>query len=155
MIERLIPDMTFQESLRTQWAPAQCLSVAPAETHQTSRLLSATTSPNVLLHKSIMASAAVPGYFHRSRLRRRTSGVSASPTIQEVGGWLSQRRPAHQAAGAAVRCQSLHRQPGESRGAAVRGGWPPADGTLAIITSAPGALPGMAERRGPPSCTNP
>ena len=62
MIARLIPDMTFQES-HEHTGRMLNVSVAPAETHQTSRLLNATTSPNVLIRKSIMASAAVPGVF--------------------------------------------------------------------------------------------
>ncbi len=62
IIERLIPDMTFQEALAKTGRHLN-ISIAPAETHQTSRLLNATTTPNVLIRQSIMASAAVPGVY--------------------------------------------------------------------------------------------
>lgn len=70
MIERLIPDMTFQEAYEHSGRRLN-VSVAPAETHQTSRLLNATTSPNVLIHKSVMASAAVPGVYPPVALEAR------------------------------------------------------------------------------------
>jgi TAG lipase/steryl ester hydrolase/phospholipase A2/LPA acyltransferase len=62
VVERLIPDMTFQEAYAKTGRRVN-VSVAPAETHQTSRLLNATTSPNVYLREAIMASAAVPGVY--------------------------------------------------------------------------------------------
>lgn len=61
-VERFIPDMTFQQAF-AKTGRAMNVSVAPAETHQTSRLLNATTSPNVLMRSAVMASAAVPGIF--------------------------------------------------------------------------------------------
>ena len=62
VVARLVPDMTFQEAYeRTgRWVN---VSIAPAETHQTSRLLNATTSPNVFIREGVMASAAVPGVY--------------------------------------------------------------------------------------------
>ena len=62
LVERFIPDMTFLESYQKtgRWMN---VSIAPAETHQTSRLLNATTSPNVLMREAVMASAAVPGVY--------------------------------------------------------------------------------------------
>jgi len=80
MIERLIPDMTFQESYEHSGRLLN-VSVAPAETHQTSRLLNATTSPNVLLHKSIMASAAVPGVFPPVTLEARDKWGERQPYL--------------------------------------------------------------------------
>ncbi|TGD75347.1 DUF3336 domain-containing protein [Mangrovimicrobium sediminis] len=62
IIERLVPDLTFQEALAHTGRHLN-ISIAPAETHQTSRLLNATTTPNVLIRQSIMASAAVPGVY--------------------------------------------------------------------------------------------
>jgi len=61
-IQQFIPDLTFQQAFELT-GRAMNVSVAPAETHQTSRLLNATTSPNVLMRSAVMASAAVPGIF--------------------------------------------------------------------------------------------
>lgn len=49
-LEQFIPDMTFQEAFE-KTGRAINVSVAPVETHQTSRLLNATTSPAVLIRK--------------------------------------------------------------------------------------------------------
>jgi NTE family protein len=80
MIERLIPDMTFQEAYEHSGRLLN-VSVAPAETHQTSRLLNATTSPNVLIHKSVMASAAVPGVFPPVTLEARDKWGERQPYL--------------------------------------------------------------------------
>ncbi len=80
MIQRLIPDMTFQEAFEHSGRNLN-VSVAPAETHQTSRLLNATTSPNVLIHKSIMASAAVPGVFPPVTLEARDKWGDRQPYL--------------------------------------------------------------------------
>jgi TAG lipase/steryl ester hydrolase/phospholipase A2/LPA acyltransferase len=80
MIQRLIPDMTFQEAYEHSGRNLN-VSVAPAETHQTSRLLNATTSPNVLIHKSIMASAAVPGVFPPVTLEARDKWGDRQPYL--------------------------------------------------------------------------
>jgi NTE family protein len=55
-------DMTFHRAFE-RTGRAMNVSIAPAETHQTSRLLNATTSPTVLMRSAVMASAAVPGIF--------------------------------------------------------------------------------------------
>ncbi len=62
VVDRLVPDMTFQEAYERTERRVN-VSIAPAETHQTSRLLNATTSPNVFIREAIMASAAVPGVY--------------------------------------------------------------------------------------------
>ena len=80
LIERLIPDMTFQEAFEHTGRKLN-VSVAPAETHQTSRLLNATTSPNVLIHKSVMASAAVPGVFPAVTLEARDKWGERQPYL--------------------------------------------------------------------------
>jgi len=80
MIQRLIPDMTFQEAFEHSGRMLN-VSVAPAETHQTSRLLNATTSPNVLIQKSIMASAAVPGVFPPVTLEARDKWGERQPYL--------------------------------------------------------------------------
>lgn len=80
MINRLIPDMTFQEAYARSGRMLN-VSVAPAETHQTSRLLNATTSPNVLIHKSILASAAVPGIYPPVVLEARDKWGDRQPYL--------------------------------------------------------------------------
>lgn len=61
-IANYIPDMTFQQAFE-KTGRAMNVSVAAAETHQTSRLLNAITSPSVLMRSAALASAAVPGVF--------------------------------------------------------------------------------------------
>ena len=80
MIARLIPDLTFQEAFERSGRMLN-VSVAPVETHQTSRLLNATTSPNVLIRKSIMASAAVPGVFPAVTLEARDKWGERQPYL--------------------------------------------------------------------------
>ncbi len=62
VIDRYVPDLTFQEAYEKTGLHLN-ISIAPAETHQTSRLLNAMTSPNVFIRDAIMASAAVPGVY--------------------------------------------------------------------------------------------
>jgi NTE family protein len=62
LIERLIPDMTFQEAFELTGRNIN-ISVAPADLHQTSRLLNAIASPNVYVRKAVLASCAVPGVY--------------------------------------------------------------------------------------------
>ncbi|MBT8140538.1 MAG: DUF3336 domain-containing protein [Gammaproteobacteria bacterium] len=61
-LERLIPNLTFQEAYDRTGCYIN-ISVAPAELHQTSRLLNAITAPNVLVRDAVLASCAVPGVF--------------------------------------------------------------------------------------------
>ena len=62
MVERLVPDLTFQEALELTGRHIN-ISVAPADLHQTSRLLNAIASPNVYIRTAVMASCAVPGVY--------------------------------------------------------------------------------------------
>ncbi|MDZ7782194.1 MAG: DUF3336 domain-containing protein [Halioglobus sp.] len=62
LVERLTPDMTFQEAYEKTGRQVS-IPVAPAELHQRSRLLNAVTSPNVYVRSAVMASCAVPGVF--------------------------------------------------------------------------------------------
>ncbi|MFK8042759.1 DUF3336 domain-containing protein [Congregibacter sp.] len=61
-VQQFIPDITFQQAFQ-KTGRAINVSVAPAETHQTSRLLNSITSPSVLIRSAVMASASVPGIF--------------------------------------------------------------------------------------------
>lgn len=62
LLERLIPDLTFQEAYEKTGYKIN-ISVSPAEMHQSSRMLNAIASPNVLIRSAVMASCAVPGVF--------------------------------------------------------------------------------------------
>ncbi len=62
VISRLIPDLTFQEAWEKTGIHIN-IPVAPAEVHQKSRLLNATTSPNVMVREAVLASCAVPGFY--------------------------------------------------------------------------------------------
>ncbi len=53
-------DMTFQEAFEHTGRYIN-VTIAPAEKHQTSRLMNAITSPNVYIRSAIDASSAVPG----------------------------------------------------------------------------------------------
>ena len=73
------------------------VSIAPAETHQSSRLLNATTSPTVLMRSAALASAAVPGIFPPVTLQALgDDGYVASylPSRRWVDGSVSDDLPA-------------------------------------------------------------
>ncbi len=61
-VARLVPDMTFQEAFELTGRNIN-ISIAPADLHQTSRLMNAIASPNVYVRKAVMASCAVPGVY--------------------------------------------------------------------------------------------
>ena len=84
MVETLIPDVTFQESLRLSGLNMN-VSIAPAETHQKSRLLNAITSPNVLVRSAVIASTALPGFFPPATLVARD-------TLGDKKSYLASRR---------------------------------------------------------------
>jgi NTE family protein len=95
MIARLIPDLTFQESYERSGRMLN-VSIAPAETHQTSRLLNATTSPNVLIRRACLASAAVPGVFAPVTLEARDKWGEVQPYLPSrkwVDGSVSDDMP--------------------------------------------------------------
>lgn len=58
----LLPDLTFQEAYELTGRHLN-VSIAPAEKHQTSRLLNAIASPNVYIREAVLASCAVPGIY--------------------------------------------------------------------------------------------
>lgn len=70
--ERLIPDMTFQEAFHLTGYQIN-ISVSPAERHQTSRLLNAITSPNVLIRDAVIASCSVPGIYPPAALAAKNA----------------------------------------------------------------------------------
>ncbi|MFT5484607.1 MAG: TAG lipase/steryl ester hydrolase/phospholipase A2/LPA acyltransferase [Halieaceae bacterium] len=95
-VSQFIPDMTFQQAF-AKTGRAMNVSIAPAETHQTSRLLNATTSPSVLIRSAVMASAAVPGIFPAVTLQALDSqGIQKAylPSRKWVDGSVSDDLPA-------------------------------------------------------------
>lgn len=60
MVERLVPDLSFLQAQALTGRRIN-ISIAPAERHQTSRLLNAIASPSVCLREALMATMAVPG----------------------------------------------------------------------------------------------
>jgi TAG lipase/steryl ester hydrolase/phospholipase A2/LPA acyltransferase len=96
IIARLIPDLTFQEAYEKTGRQIS-ITVAPAETHQRSRLLNAITSPNLYVRSAVMASCAVPGVFPPVMLMaKNVHGESQPylPTRKWVDGSIADDLPA-------------------------------------------------------------
>ena len=96
ILARLLPDMTFQEAFEKTGRHLN-ISIAPAETHQTSRLLNATTTPNVLIRQSVLASAAIPGVYPAVTLMARDKYGDKKeylPSRKWVDGAVSDDLPA-------------------------------------------------------------
>ena len=95
-ISQFIPDLTFEQAFQRS-GRAMNVSIAPAETHQTSRLLNATTSPSVLVRSAVMASAAVPGIYPPVTLKAIDSHGELKeflPSRKWVDGSVSDDLPA-------------------------------------------------------------
>ncbi|QFU75420.1 DUF3336 domain-containing protein [Halioglobus maricola] len=95
-IARIVPDMTFEQSFAKTGRAAN-VPIAAAETHQTSRLLNATTSPSVLMRSAVMASTAVPGIFPPVTLKAvddHGHQVNYLPSRRWVDGSVSDDLPA-------------------------------------------------------------
>lgn len=58
-LERNVKDLTFEEAYKLTGRQIN-ITVSPADPHQESRLLSALTSPHVLIRKASLASCAIP-----------------------------------------------------------------------------------------------
>lgn len=80
--ERLIPDITFQEAAQLTGIHVN-VSVAPAEKHQTSRLLNDIASPNVLLREALMATCAFPGFYPAVTLAARDRNGQRKPYLPD------------------------------------------------------------------------
>ncbi len=95
-LNRLIPDVTFQEAFERTGRHLN-VSIAAAEKHQTSRLLNSITTPNVFVREAVMASAAVPGFYPPVALAAKNDhGVKQPylPSRRWVDGSLSDDVPA-------------------------------------------------------------
>lgn len=93
--ERLIPDLTFQEAYELTGYQIN-ISVAPAERHQTSRLLNAITSPNVLIREAVIASSSVPGFYPPAPLAAKNAEGEKQPYLSGrrwVDGSVSEDLP--------------------------------------------------------------
>lgn len=96
MVERLIPDLTFQEAYEKTGRQIS-ISVAPSEPQQTSRLLNAIASPNVYIRSAVMASCAVPGVFPPVTLSAKNVHGDPQPYLPSrkwVDGSISDDLPA-------------------------------------------------------------
>lgn len=95
-INRMVPDITFQEAYDLTGRHIN-ISIAPAELHQTSRLLNAITAPNVYVRSAVLASCAVPGVFPPVTLEAKNIHGEAQPylpTRKWVDGSVSDDLPA-------------------------------------------------------------
>ncbi len=95
LIARQIPDMTFEEAYDLTGININ-ISVAPAELHQTSRLLNAVTSPNVLVREAVLASCSVPGVYPPVQLAARNVKGKRQPYLPSrkwVDGSLTEDLP--------------------------------------------------------------
>ncbi|NNE61842.1 MAG: DUF3336 domain-containing protein [Woeseia sp.] len=79
-IARIIPDLTFYEAYELTGIQIN-ISVAPAEQHQSSRLLNAVTSPNVMIREAVLASCAVPGFYPAVTLAARDTDGTRKPYL--------------------------------------------------------------------------
>jgi len=79
---RLIPDLTFQEASELTGIHIN-VSVAPAEKHQTSRLLNDIASPNVTIREALLASSALPGFFPAVQLAAKDQDGNRKPYLEE------------------------------------------------------------------------
>ena len=96
MIERMIPNETFQEAYARTGRQIS-ISVAPAELHQTSRLLNAITSPNVYIRTAVQASCAVPGVYPPVTLYGKNVHGESQPYLPSrrwIDGSMSDDLPA-------------------------------------------------------------
>jgi len=96
IVEHVIPDLTFQEALERTGRHLN-ISIAPAETHQRSRLLNAITSPNVFIREAVLASGAVPGVYPPVTLAARDhlgARQAYLPSEKWVDGSVSDDMPA-------------------------------------------------------------
>lgn len=78
--QRIIPDITFQEAAALTGIHIN-VSVAPAEPHQTSRLLNDIASPNVMLREAVMASSAFPGFYPAVTLAAKDQNGERKPYL--------------------------------------------------------------------------
>ena len=95
VIDAFVGDQTFQEAYEHTGRYIN-ISVAPFETHQTSRLLNAITSPNVTIRSAVRASSSVPGMVEPAQLEAKDSNGRIKPYLPNrlwVDGSFSEDLP--------------------------------------------------------------
>ncbi|MEM1262132.1 MAG: DUF3336 domain-containing protein [Pseudomonadota bacterium] len=95
-IERLVPDLTFEEAFELSGRQIN-ITVSATRKHQKSRLLNAITSPNVLVRSAVQASCAVPGIYPPVTLLARDADGSIKKYLPKetwVDGSLAADLPA-------------------------------------------------------------
>jgi NTE family protein len=93
---KLIPNMTFREAYEKTGRSIN-ISISPAESRQSSRLLNHIASPNVTLRSAVMASTALPGIFQPVQLEARNVHGDIKPYLPSrrwIDGSFSQDLPA-------------------------------------------------------------
>ncbi|NIB38881.1 DUF3336 domain-containing protein [Pseudomaricurvus alkylphenolicus] len=96
MHNHFVRDLTFQEAYQLT-GHAINISISPAEEHQTSRLLNAITSPNVLVRSAVRASCAVPGAMPPVMLEAKDASgerVAYLPSRRWIDGSVAADLPA-------------------------------------------------------------
>jgi len=92
---KFLPDITFEEAFK-KTGRAVNITISPARLNHESRMLNATSSPNVFVRKGVLASTAVPGLFPPVTLvAKNYNGESQpyNPSRQWVDGTLSNDLP--------------------------------------------------------------
>lgn len=93
---RMIPDMTFLEAYEKTGRSIN-ITISPAHSGQTSRLLNHIASPNVTIRSAVLASSAVPGIFPPVQLQARDISGKVKPYLPSrrwIDGSFSQDLPA-------------------------------------------------------------
>ncbi len=92
---KFIPELTFEEAFQ-KTGRAINISISPARMNHESRMLNATSSPNVYVRKGVLASTAVPGLFPPVTLVAKNYNGEPqpyNPSRQWVDGTLSNDLP--------------------------------------------------------------
>ncbi len=92
----LVADLTFQEALEKTGRMIN-ITIAPVEKHQASRLMNATTSPNVYVRSAVLASCAAPGLLEPQMLSAKNIFGEPQPYLPDkrwVDGAVTDDLPA-------------------------------------------------------------
>lgn len=92
---KFIPELTFEEAFE-KTGRAINITISPARMNHESRMLNATSSPNVYVRKGVLASTAVPGLFPAVTLVAKNYNGEPqpyNPSRQWVDGTLSNDLP--------------------------------------------------------------